>query len=174
MSDKHKGSHSLKIRDLLQPHARLISIGLVAVIGEGIANLLEPWPLKIVLDDVLKSRSSNGWLNHLILSRFGGDKVLTLEFAALAVLVIVLVGGLCSYVEKYVTTSVGQWVTHDLRRTVYSHIQRLSLAYHDHKQTGDLISRVTGDIDSIQGFIVSGLLDAMINGITLLGMLGVM
>ena len=65
-------------------------------------------------------------------------------------------------------------MTHDLRRTLYSHIQRLSLAYHDHKQTGDLISRVTGDIDSIQSFIVSGLLDAMINSLTLVGMLGVM
>jgi ATP-binding cassette, subfamily B, bacterial len=69
---------------------------------------------------------------------------------------------------------VGQWVTHDLRRTLYSHIQRLSLAYHDHKQTGDLISRVTGDIDAIQSFIVSGLLDSMINSLTLVGMLGVM
>ena len=47
---------------------------------------------------------------------------------------------------------------HDLRRTLYSHIQRLSLAYHDHKQTGDLISRVTSDIDAIQSFIASGLL----------------
>ena len=42
---------------------------------------------------------------------------------------------------------------HDLRRTLYSHVQRLSLAYHDHKQTGDLISRVTSDIDAIQSFI---------------------
>src|SRR5271154_3133535 len=174
MSDKNRGTHSLKIRDLLQPHARLISIGLVAVIGEGIANLLEPWPLKIVLDNVLRSRSSNGWLNHLILSRFGGDKVLTLEFAALAVLVIALVGGLCSYVEKYVTTSVGQWVTHDLRKVLYSHIQLLSLAYHDHKQTGDLISTVTSDIDAIQSFINSGLLGALINCLTLVGMIGVM
>ena len=47
---------------------------------------------------------------------------------------------------------------HDLRRMLYSHIQRLSLAYHDQKQTGDLISRVTSDIDAIQSFITSGLL----------------
>jgi len=168
------GSQSITIRDLLRPHTRVILLGLVAVIGEGIANLLEPWPLKIVLDNVLKSRSTNGWLNHLILARFDGDKLKTLEFAALAVLVIALVGGLCSYIEKYVTTSVGQWVTHDLRRALYSHIQRLSLAYHDHKQTGDLISRVTSDIDAIQSFINSGLLGALINGLTLVGMLGVM
>src|SRR5262249_11152268 len=73
-----------------------------------------------------------------------------------------------------ITMSVGQWVMHDLRRSLYSHIQRLSLAYHDQKRTGDLISRVTSDIDAIQSFIASGLLGSLINGLTLVGMVGVM
>ena len=59
---------------------------------------------------------------------------------------------------------------HDLRQTLYFHIQRLSLAYHDQKSTGDLISTVTSDIDSIQTFITQGLLDALINVLTLVGM----
>src|SRR5580704_14169983 len=174
MQKSARSPHSFRLIDLLRPHWKLLLIGLVGVAGEGIANLLEPWPLKIVLDNVLKSRSTQGWLNAWIISWFGQDKLSVLKFAALAVLAIAIVGAACSYLEKYVTTSVGQWVTHDLRRTLYSHIQRLSLAYHDHKQTGDLISRVTGDIDAIQSFILSGLLDAMINSLTLVGMLGVM
>ena len=173
--DKSAGSSKdFTITSLLRPHLKLLVIGFLGVIGEGIANLLEPWPLKVVLDNVLKSKPAQGWLNTWILSYFGHNTLGVLNFAALAVLAIALVGAGCSYVEKYVTTSVGQWVTHDLRRTLYSHIQRLSLAYHDHKQTGDLISRVTGDIDAIQSFIVSGLLDSMINSLTLVGMLGVM
>ena len=168
------GPHSLTIKDLLRPRARILLLGFAAVLGEGVANLLAPWPLKIVLDNVLKSRAGNGWLNHFILSRFDDNKLEILEYAALAVLVIAVIGGLCSYVEKFVTTSVGQWVTHDLRRALYSHMQRLSLAYHDHKQTGDLISRVTSDIDAIQSFIDSGLLGALVNSLTLVGMLGVM
>jgi len=174
MEKSVRDADGFKMRSLLRPHLRLLVIGFVAVIGEGAANLLEPWPLKIVLDNVLRSKPAQGWLNTWILSNFGHDKLGVLNFAALAVLAIAIVGAGCSYVEKHVTTTVGQWVTHDLRRTLYSHIQRLSLAYHDHKQTGDLISRVTGDIDAIQSFIVSGLLDSMINSITLLGMLGVM
>ena len=79
-------------------------------------------------------------------------------FAAIAVLAIAVLGALCSYAEKYFTTSVGQWVMHDLRRTLYSHIQRMSLGFHDQSQTGDLISRVTSDIDAVQSFIASGLL----------------
>ncbi|HTC34386.1 MAG TPA: ABC transporter ATP-binding protein [Bryobacteraceae bacterium] len=163
-----------RIADLLKPHSKLLVIGFIAVAGESVANLLEPWPLKIVLDNVLKSHPMQGWLNSWIGSWLGQDQLRILEFAALAVLAIAIVGAGCSYVEKYVTTSVGQWVMHDLRRTLYSHIQRLSLAYHDHKQTGDLISRITGDIDAIQSFIASSLLDALINSITLVGMLGVM
>jgi ATP-binding cassette, subfamily B, bacterial len=167
-------SKRFKISNLLRPHLKLLVIGFVAVAGEGAANLLEPWPLKVVLDNVLRSKATQGWLNNWLQSTFGTDKLGVISFAALAVLAIAALGAGCSYVEKYVTTTVGQWVTHDLRRTLYSHIQRLSLAYHDHKQTGDLISRVTGDIDAIQSFIVSGLLDSMINSLTLVGMLGVM
>jgi subfamily B ATP-binding cassette protein MsbA len=80
----------------------------------------------------------------------------------------------CTYTEKYFTTSVGQWVMHDLRRTLYSHIQRMSLGFHDQSQTGDLISRVTSDIDAVQSFIASSLLSALINCLTLVGMVGVM
>jgi len=174
MAKTVRNPRGFKITSLLKPHWKLLVIGFVAVVGEGVANLLEPWPLKIVLDNVLRSKATQGWLNNWILSMFGDDKLAVIKFAACAVLAIAIVGAGCSYVEKYVTTTVGQWVTHDLRRTLYSHIQRLSLAYHDHKQTGDLISRVTGDIDAIQSFIVSGLLDSMINSLTLVGMLGVM
>jgi ATP-binding cassette subfamily B protein len=149
-------------------------LGLLAAIGESLTNLLEPWPLKIVLDNVLKSRPIHGWLNPLIESVAGTAPLAILTFAAIAVLVIAILGALCSYAEKYFTTSVGQWVMHDMRRTLYSHIQRMSLGFHDQSQTGDLISRVTSDIDAVQSFITSGLLGALVNGLTLLGMVGVM
>ena len=151
-------------------------MGLLAVIGEGLADLLQPWPLKIVLDSVLRRApvAKWEWLNDWVVSITGGDRLTTLKFDALAALAIAVMGALCSYVEKYSTTSVGQWVMHDLRRTLYSHVQRLSLSYHDQKQSGDLISRVTSDIDAIQSFVASGLLGALVNSLTLLGMVGVM
>ena len=167
----------LTIRTLLRPHLGTLTFGLLAVIGESAANLLEPWPIKIVLDNVFdtkKSKNLSGWLEHLVHSVAGTDKVVILKVACLAVLGIALLDAVCSYAEKYITTSVGQWVTHDLRRALYSHLQRLSLAYHDQKRTGDLISTVTSDIDSIQSFITSGLLGVLINLITLIGMIGVM
>ncbi|PYY14780.1 MAG: ABC transporter ATP-binding protein [Acidobacteria bacterium] len=164
----------LTIRTLLRPHTGALTLGLVAVIGESAANLLEPWPLKIVLDNVLRAKTSGGWLNRFIHHVAGYDPLGILKFACIAVVGIAILDAISSYAEKYLTTSVGQWVTHDLRRALYSHLQRLSLAYHDRKRTGDLISTVTSDIDSIQSFITSGLLGVLINLITLVGMVVVM
>jgi ATP-binding cassette, subfamily B, bacterial len=165
---------SLTIRELLKPHKRALLVGFVAVVGESAANLLQPWPLKIVLDEVFRSHPAKGALANFIHSFIGVDKLATIKFACAAVLVIAVLDAVSTYTEKYLTTSVGQWVTYDLRRALYAHMQRLSLAFHDEKRTGDLISRLTTNIDDIQSFITSGLLSSFINVITLVGMVGVM
>jgi subfamily B ATP-binding cassette protein MsbA len=163
----------LKISTLLQPHWKALSVAMVGVIGQAIAKLAEPWPIKIVLDYVLESKSSHGWL-HDLATYFGDDKMTVLKFAAAAALVIAIFDAVCSYTEKFLTTSVGQWIVHELRRTLYSHIQRMSLSYHDQKRTGDLIIRATADIDAVQTFITTGMLSSFVNVLTLAGMVGVM
>lgn len=166
--------HRLTIRELLKPHLGALLIGIVAVVGEGVTNLLQPWPLKIVLDDVLKAHSSHATLMRWIQSVVGSNNLAILKFACAAVLAIAALDAICSYGEKYLTTSVAQWIGYDLRQTLYSHVQKLSLAFHDQKRTGDLITRVTSDIDAIQSFITSGLLGVLVNAITLIGMIAVM
>jgi len=149
-------------------------LGALAVIGEAAANLLQPWPLKIVLDHVFESRETHGWVVRFVYALVGTDRLAIVKFACVAVLLIAVLDAICTYAEKYLTTSVGQWVTYDLRRVLYAHIHRLSLAFHDTGHTGDLISRVTKDVDDIQSFITSGLLSSFINVLTLVGMVGVM
>jgi ATP-binding cassette, subfamily B, bacterial len=163
----------IRVTDLLYPHWLPLSLAFVAVIGESITDLLEPWPLKVVFDYVFGSKHMPVWLAGLV-EWIGSDKLSILNFAVLAVFVIAIFGAVSSYFEKYLTTSVGQWVMHDLRRVLYSHIQRLSLSFHDQKRTGDLISRVTSDIDAVQSLISSVLLGVLVNVLTLLGMILVM
>ena len=171
---KASGKKRFKLIDLLRPHWKALTLAFIAVLGVTLTDLLEPWPLKLVFDYLLKSKPLPEWLNP-IASTFGSDDTVSLlNFAALALIVVALLGALSSYMEKYLTSSVGQWVVHDLRRTLYSHIQRLSLSYHDEKSTGDLISRVTSDIEAIQDLVSSALLGTLINSLTLFGMLGVM
>jgi subfamily B ATP-binding cassette protein MsbA len=155
--------------ELLRPHWKTMSLALVAVLGETITDLLDPWPLKIIVDNLLQSKPLPPWLAGIV-SHLGQNKLAVLNFAVLAVAIIAIIGAVSSYTEKYLTTSVGQWVMHDLRRTLYQHIHHLSLAEHDEKRTGDLISRVTSDIDAVQDFIATALLGMLVNALTIAGM----
>ena len=145
-----------------------------AVIVEGAADLLEPWPIKIVLDYVVGSHQLPGWIAGFVNTTFGQNKLSILNFAALSVVTIAVVGAVSSYTENYLTTKVGQRVMLDLRQSLYHHIQRLSFSFYDRNKTGDLISRVTSDVDAIQAFVSSALLGVMVDILTLVGMLGVM
>lgn len=159
---------------LLRPHWKALLIAFVAVVVEALTDLLEPWPLKIVFDNIIGSKKLPPWLASAVESTIGKDKLSILAFIAFAVLGIAVAGAISSYTQKFLTTSVAQWVGHDLRRALYHHIQRLSLSYHDNKRTGDLISRITSDIDSVQDFVSQALLGLVVNVLTLVGMLCVM
>jgi ATP-binding cassette subfamily B protein len=172
--DKNARSEAFGIAALLRPHWRAITLALVAVAGEICSDLLEPWPLKMVIDYVLQSKKMPNWLAEVVGKVAGHEPIAVLNAAVIGVGVIAIVGAISTYSEKYLTTSVGQWVTHDLRRTLYHHIHRLSLSQHDAARVGDLIGRVTSDIEAIQSFIVTALLGAVVSVLTLLGMIGVM
>jgi len=167
-------SKEINLSRLLRPHWKGLAVALLGVIGITVADVLQPWPLKIVLDYVLSGRRMPEWLASVLNFVFGGNKNAILNFAVVSVAVITVVDSISSYVESYVMTSIGQWVAHDIRRTVYHHIERLSLRYYDQKQTGDLITRMTNDIDAIQNLITSALMDTLIDVLTIGGMLGVM
>jgi ATP-binding cassette, subfamily B, bacterial len=164
---------ALSIVGLLRPHWKAMTLALVGVAGETAASLLEPWPLKIVLDYLLQARPLPGWMMPVV-GWIGNGKLAVLNIAVLAVAVIAVGGAVSSYLNNYLTATVGQKVMHDLRRTLYHHIHRLSLAEHDEKRTGDLIGRVTSDIESIQDFVTTALLGILTNALTLVGIIGVM
>lgn len=159
---------------LLKPHWMMLTIAFIAVLGETATDLLAPWPLKVVFDYVLATKSMPKWMSDAFSSTVGLSKMSILHVAVFSLIIIAVVGAISTYVEKYFTTSVGQWVMHDLRRALYHHIQRLSLSYHDQKRTGELIATVTGDIDAIQDFVSQALLGIVVDVLTLLGMLLVM
>jgi subfamily B ATP-binding cassette protein MsbA len=159
-----------QIADLLRPHWKTMSLALVAVIFETAGDLLDPWPLVIIINSLVQSKPLKPWLAHIVNTVAGQDKFAILNFALVAVAAIAIVGAVGSYAEKYLTSSVGQWVMHDLRRTLYQHIHHLSLAEHDEKRTGDLVTRVTSDIEAVQDFITSALLGMLVNVLTIVGM----
>lgn len=169
------GRQSLLFR-ILKPHRTALSIAFAGVIVAGAADLVGPWPIKIVLDYVIGSRQPPGWLDTLVHLAPGGGHApqAFLTLAVVALITVALAGAVGSYTEDYVTTQVSQYVMHDLRRDLYHHIQRLSLSEYDRQRTGDLISRITGDIDAIQDFVASALLGVLYDVLVLAGMIAIM
>ena len=162
------------MRSWLRPHWAALALALLAALGETLADVLQPWPIKLVIDNVVNGKPLSGWQARVVSAVTGSSTEATLNAAVIAVAVFAVVGAISSYWEKYLTTSVSQWVGHDLRRQLYQQIQRLSLAEHSESHKGDLMSRMTSDISAIQDFINSALLGIVVNVLTLAGMMGVM
>ena len=158
---------------VLRPYRWPLTFAFVAMIFETLASLAEPWPLKIVLDSVLGHHPLPrifAGLHEL----FGRHKGGTVAVAAIVTVAIALVSSVASYFDWYLTTSVGQYIAHDLRRKVYHHLQRLSLSYYDHHKLGNILSTITDDIDNVQSFFSASLLSIAIDVATIIGMFVVM
>src|SRR5262249_55497936 len=162
------------INRVFRPHWKALSVAFVAVLIEGAASLFDPWPIKIVIDYALGPSPMPEWMARFIRGTFGEGKLAIIYFAAVATVVVAAVGAVASYTENYLTTKIGQMAMLDLRQTLYHHIQRLSLSFYDRTKIGDLISRVTTDVDAIQNFVSTALLGIVVNTLTLAGMLAVM
>ncbi len=157
---------------LVRPYSTWLLIVSGAMLVETAMSLAAPWPLKIVLDSVLDAAPppvSWQWLTGAAPDRF-----MLLNMAAVATVLIALLQAGSAYLAAYYTVSIGQSIAHDLRQSVYAHLQRLSMSYHEHQQLGPLISTITDDINAVQDFASTSLLDIVIDTLTVIGMLAIM
>ena len=69
---------------LLRPHWLQLTLAFVAVLGESITDVLEPWPLKIIFDYIFGTKKMPPWLAEILGSTFGVDKTGVLHFAVAA------------------------------------------------------------------------------------------
>jgi ABC-type multidrug transport system fused ATPase/permease subunit len=163
------------IRSLVRPYRGTLFIILIAMLVQTAMSVAGPWPLKIVLDNVVGNHKFSPWLdNFLRLILSGGSKMHIAAAAAIAAVLIAVLGAVASYIANYYTTSVGQWVANDLRVRTYHHLQQLSLSYYDSHQTGNLLSTITSDVQTIQGFASSSTLGIVVDMFTIVGMLVIM
>jgi subfamily B ATP-binding cassette protein MsbA len=156
---------------LLRPYWPLLAVAFVAMLVEAGMGLAEPWPLKVIFDYVLGTKRMPDWLAVHVGE---ANKLGALDVAALAVVVIALIGAVASYFDDFLATTVAKRVGFDLRHLLYHHVQRLSLSFYDKRQTGDMIVRLTSDIDSVESFVASAMLGILFDALTIVGMIVVM
>jgi ATP-binding cassette subfamily B protein len=131
-------------------------------------ELLKPWPLQVVIDNVLGGKPSR------FASFTGASRQELLLFACLGIIVVHFGSGALTLSHNYAAIRVGQQMVNDLRGALYAHLQRLSLAYHGRQRVGDLLYRITADSFAVQTLIMNGLLPIVSAAILLTGMLAVL
>jgi ABC-type multidrug transport system fused ATPase/permease subunit len=160
----------VRFRSYLAPYRRLLAVGaLLATLDIGF-GLAQPWPLKVAVDQVILGHPPGGLLANLpVVSR---QVELALIIAVLVA--IVGIGALADYWSTWLMESAGQRIGNDIREALFSHLQRLSLRYHDRQHVGDLATRLTSDVDRVQDLLVQSLSVLIPNGFLVAGMIAVM
>jgi len=163
------------IGSLIRPYRSRLALILLAMLLETVMGLAAPWPLKVILDNVVGNHQLAPWLRHFLGPvTENPHRLHVAALASLAFILIAVAGSVATYVDNYYTESVGQWVAHDLRMRVYQHLQKLSLGYYSTHETGTILSTLTGDIQTIEGFASSSTLNILVDMLTILCMLGLM
>src|SRR5437762_7865793 len=159
---------------LLRAYRERIFLALLALVLDSLLSVMRPWPLKVVIDRVLSHKPSRVPLIHQWLDSAPFTRTQILYGSCATVLLVALVTGLTTYCYTRRRGNVGQRLVCELRRDLFAHMQRLSLRFHDTQKTGDLTSRLTSDIQSIQDFIGTGVIAFASNTLLLSGMAGLM
>ena len=159
---------------MVSPYKKWLLFIFLAMVVETTMGLLTPWPLKIIIDNVIghhKLPHLISWMDDIFSDE---NKYQFAAVAAISVVAMAAIGSLAQYLDNYFTESVAQYVSNDLRRRIYHHLQRLSLSYYDTHQTGKLLSTITTDVSTIQDFASSTLMNIIVDSLTIVGMLSLM
>lgn len=126
-------------------------LGVIAVLAASAADLVSPQLLRHLIDEGIT----------------GGDRSIILRDSLLLVAA-ATVGGFASFLQGYFSARASHGAAFDMRNAIFDKLQRLSFAYHDKAQTGQLITRVTSDVDLVREFVGGGLVQA-VSAVLLLG-----
>ncbi len=129
------------------------------------ANLLSPWFTKLIIDEGITFGKIT-----LLGCTFGSgaarDRIAIVTAVCAAFLLIWIIRWIINYWYSVVLTSLAQRVINDIRLTLFSHIQRMSLTFFAKQSGGRLISRIMGDVGAINGLIVNGSIQLIIDVLT--------
>lgn len=147
----------LRVLQYLRPHRALAIATLICAACATAMELVPPWVIKIIIDDVIQAKQASllPWVIGLLV----GAYVLKNLFASLRI---------------RLNNQLEQTVVHDLRRHVFSALQRLSITYFENRSTGEIMSRVTNDTEHVERIFIDGLEGMLTASLTLIGITGLL
>ncbi|MBM3532898.1 MAG: ABC transporter ATP-binding protein [Alphaproteobacteria bacterium] len=157
-----------KVLPYLRPYLAIFGFCLLLVLALSAFELVKPWPLQMVVDNVLASKP-------LTLPGLADlPSALLLIVACAALVAIQVVVGLISMWSNHVSIDLGHRMVTDLRDDLYGHLQRLSLVFHSRQRMGDLMYRITADTFAVQTLMLNGVLPVLQAIALLIGMFIIM
>lgn len=152
--------------DLLR-HWRLLTLAILGMILSVASDLARPWPLKLIVDVVsgVQLPPNMQWVARV----FGPEPVQLLLPIALLIVVIAICSAFFSYMNKYLMSVVGETMVVEVRERIFVHLQALSLNFHDKARSGDLVVRLTSDINKLKKLFIDSIQDMGSHAVRLIG-----
>ena len=142
----------LRVLQYLRPHKGMAIATLACATCATALELVPPWVVKVVIDDVIQARQA--WMLPWALAGLIAAYALKNVFASLRI---------------RLNNKLEQTVVHELRSQVFAALQRLSVTYFEHRSTGEIMSRVTNDTEHVERIFIDGLEGALTASLTLIG-----
>ena len=157
----------------LERHRQALAVATLTTMVAGAMELLKPWPLKLAFDLFLFPGHGARRLGPFAALRHWPEPTVLAAIGALVILVSVI-GGIAAYAQVVQLARVGQQVAFELRRRLFVHLERLSLAFHSRRHSGELLVHLMGDVNVLNDFLVSQSSLMVGRGALVIGMIVVM
>jgi len=145
----------LRLLEYARPYRGRMSTALAAMFAYAVASAGLAYLIKPIFDNVLPNREQVGWV-------------------AMAIVVVYLVKGLGAFVSQYLMTDIGQRVVRDVRDRLFAHILGQSAGFFARRSTGQLMSRITNDVQQVQQAVSETVGDLLRETLALVGYAGLL
>ncbi|HET6498956.1 MAG TPA: ABC transporter transmembrane domain-containing protein, partial [Coriobacteriia bacterium] len=127
-------------------------LAVAAVLAASVADLISPQILRWIIDDGI-----------------GAGQTSVIWTGAASLVALAAAGGLATFFQGYLSAKASHGAAFDMRNAIFDKLQRLSFSYHDRASTGQLITRVTSDVDLVREFVGGGLVQVVSAALLLIG-----
>ena len=172
MSDRRTGRRAWLLAHLRRERPRL-ALGATAMSLRAAVSLLLPWPLKFIVDNVIFRKPLGSW-SEAVLPDPTMHRLLLLHALGVTMLVLGMLDAGLAYVGNRWLLDAAQRIGFSIRCEFFGHLQRLSLGFHRNHMSGELASRLGGDVNALQDFVATIGVDLLPHLLTISGILAVM